>query len=704
MRSNNERNKVSGFKNAKNSNPVGNFLIDDIFAGIKDGKFRGKVEQLRSIEDKNAYAEAKTNLPSVTISGTFSQRNNKSLIKHSGLICLDIDNLDKVEMVKATIKNDRFVYAIFTSVSGNGLAIIVRIEPDQEKHFSAFQRLKDYFLMLYGIEIDKGCGDISRLRFLSYDPVMHINTKAEVFKVSASSSVPNKATDEVTRNEKGWFVDAMKGVGEGERDTMGTKLAGYLINKHIPEDVLGILSIWNKQNKPPLAETQIDKIVRSVTRYKQDTDWQTPISFDDYSRLPEFPTEALPLIGREMVEAVSRVNQVDKGLPGSMYLSVLSTCLSKKALVDLGTHKEPVNIYTCPILDPGERKTSTMNLMMTPIYEYQKRKAREVMGDEDDPPVYVVDDITSEALFKVMSENNERMSVISAEGGVFEVMAGRYNTNGNGNIDVYLKGHAGDPCSNHRISRKSQSMDSPCLTISLAVQRTIIKEIGNNKQFRGRGLLARFLYSNCKHQAGYRGRQKEAIPNAIIHKYKEHIRRLMELPLETVELNLSSGAQAAWDKFYDDVESFMQAGGILYELKDWGSKLPGTVARMAGLLHYAEHGQKGANKAINVGVVDASIAIGRYFLEHALASFGYMKEEPQIESAKKILEYLKHHKPERFKGRDILRNKNAFKKMEEIASGLKLLVERNYIREKERNTNRHGRPEATTYEVNPKSL
>ncbi len=262
MRSNNERNKVSGFKNAKNSNPVGNFLIDDIFAGIKDGKFRGKVEQLRSIEDKNAYAEAKTNLPSVTISGTFSQRNNKSLIKHSGLICLDIDNLDKVEMVKATIKNDRFVYAIFTSVSGNGLAIIVRIEPDQEKHFSAFQRLKDYFLMLYGIEIDKGCGDISRLRFLSYDPVMHINTKAEVFKVSASSSVPNKATDEVTRNEKGWFVDAMKGVGEGERDTMGTKLAGYLINKLMPEDVLGILSIWNKQNEPPMPEAQIDKIVK----------------------------------------------------------------------------------------------------------------------------------------------------------------------------------------------------------------------------------------------------------------------------------------------------------------------------------------------------------------------------------------------------------------------------------------------------------
>ena len=697
----NRKIKVSGFKNAKNVNPVGDFFIDDILAGIKDGKFRGKVEWLRSIKDKNAYAEAKTNLPSVTFSGIFSQRNKKSLIKHSGLVCLDIDNLEDVEAAKATIKKDSFVYAMFVSVSGKGLAIIVRIEPDQEKHFSAFQKLKDYFLMMYGIEVDNSCSDISRLRFLSYDPDMHLNTKAKVFKVSASSSIPKKTSDAASRNEKGWFVDAMKGVGDGERDAMGAKLAGYLINKHLPEDVNAILLAWNNQNKPPLSDAQIYKIAKSIARYKEDDDWQTPIPFDDCSRLPVFPTEALPLIGREMVEAVAKVNQVDKGLPGCMYLSVLSTCLSKKVIVDLGTHKEPVNIYTCPILDPGERKTSTMNLMMTPVYEYQKKKAREIIGDDEEPPVYVVDDITSEALFKVMAENNERMSLISAEGGIFEVMAGRYNSNGNGNIDIYLKGHAGDPCSNHRISRKSQSMESPCLTISLAVQRDIIKEIGGNRQFRGRGLLGRFLYSNCRHQAGYRRRQKETIPDNVVHEYKEHIRRLMELPLDTVELNLSPDAQVAWNTFYDDVESFMQAGGRLYELKDWGSKLPGAVARIAGLLHYAEYGHKGASKAIPAGIVNASVTIGRYFLEHALASFGYMREEPQIESAKKILEYLKQHKPESFKGRDILRNKNAFKKMEEIASGLKLLVERNYIREKEKNTNGYGRPEATSYEINP---
>ena len=704
LETNNERMKVSGFENATNVNPVGDFFIDDILVRIKDGKFREKVEQLRSIKDKNTYAEAKTNLPSVTFSGTFSKRNNKNLIKHSGLICLDIDNLDDVEKIKATIKEDRFVYAIFTSVSGKGLAVLIQIEPDQEKHFSAFQKLKDYFLMMYGLEADGSCSDISRLRFLSYDPNMHINSDAKIFKVNTVSSVPKRAPDKAPRNVKGWFIDAMTGVGEGERDTMGAKLAGYLINKHIPEDVRAILSAWNQQNEPPLSEAQLDKIVKSIARYKQDTGSQNPIPFDDYSRLPEFPTEVLPLIGREMVEAVSKVNQVDKGLPGSMYLSVLSTSLSKKVLVDLGTHKEPVNIYTCPILDPGERKTTTMNLMMAPVYEYQKKKAREIIGDDEEPPIYVVDDITSEALFKVMAENNERMSVVSAEGGIFQIMAGRYNANGNGNIDVYLKGHAGDPCSIHRISRESQSMDSPCLTISLAVQRDIIKEIGSNRQFRGRGLLARFLYSNCIHYSGYRKRQIEKIPDSIKQEFMSHIFGLMKMPLELQVIKLSPDAQQAWDSFYDEVECGMKPGGKLEGIKDWGSKLSGAVARIAGLLHCAEHGEQSINKSISVSIVDDSVAIGRYFLEHALATFGLMREEPQVEAAKKILEYLRHHKPNSFKGRDILRNKNVFKKMDEITSGLRLLVERNYIREKERNTNGYGRPEATTYEVNSKTL
>ncbi|GAX60551.1 hypothetical protein SCALIN_C13_0063 [Candidatus Scalindua japonica] len=425
-----------------------------------------------------------------------------------------------------------------------------------------------------------------------------------------------------------------------------------------------------------------------------ENEWQDPIPFDDFSKLPEFPTEMLPVTGRKMVEAVAEVNQVDKGLPGSMYLAALSTCLSKKCQVNLLTHTEPVNIFTCPILDPGERKTSTMNIMMAPIYEYQEEKAGEVTGDDEEAPVYIVDDITSEALFKLMTENNERMSVTSAEGGIFGIMAGRYNTNGNGNIDVYLKGHAGDPCSNHRIGRKSQSMRSPALTICLAVQQDIIKEIGRNKQFKGRGLIGRILYCYCQHRAGYRKRQKETISEELKQEYREHIISLMSVPLSLHNLELSSEAHVAWDEFHDDIEAEMKPGKQMSAMKDWGSKLPGAVARIAGLLHYAEKGQQATNNPISVNVVNGSAVIGAYYREHALATFGLMNESPEIESAKRILEYLIHHKPYTFTGRDVLRHKYALKTMGEVTPGLKLLIERSYIKEIEGTR-------TATFEVNP---
>ena len=536
------------------------------------------------------------------------------------------------------------------------------------------------------------------------DNVYSLDDLLEMIPGSFEDSVIDTSDDDSLK-------ELYNGSKEGSRNNNLTRLVGSWANDGLDfNECFQIACSVNSKNTPPLPDNEVKAIIRSILKkhnnekaeVNNSEEWQNPIPFDDYSNLPEFPSKALPVIGREMVEIVSKVAQVDKGLPGSMYLAALSTCLSKKVQVDLGTHTEPVNIYTCPILDPGERKTSTMKLMMSPIYEYQKEMADQVIDDEE-LPVYIVDDITSEALFKVMSENNERLSVISAEGGIFGIMAGMYNSNGNGNIDVYLKGHAGDPCSNHRISRGPQSMDSPSLTICLTVQRNIIRDIGVNRQFRGRGLLARFLYCNCVHHAGNRKRQSLEIPDGIKDKYRKHILELMEMTLDFHSLKLTTDAQELWDGFYNDNETEMKLGGQMESIKDWGSKLPGAVARISGLLHFAEHGQQAVNKSISVGIVGDSVTIGQYFQKHALATFGLMGENPEIESAKKILDYLMLNQKSKFKGRDVLRNKSAFKTMGDVTPGIRLLVERNYIREvNSEPLTKNGRPEAMIYEVNPK--
>ena len=136
-------------------------------------------------------------------------------------------------------------------------------------------------------------------------------------------------------------------------------------------------------------------------------------------------------------------------------------------------------------------------------------------------------------------------------------------------------------------------------------------------------------------------------------------------------------------------------------MTDWGSKLAGAVARIAGLLHFAEHGLKAVELPLSVNIVNASCVIGAYYKEHALATFGVMEAHVGIESAKKILDYLLRQSPVTFKGRDVLRHTN-FKTMDGVTLGLKILIERGYIREAEIIRSVMGRPEAMTYEVNPK--
>lgn len=478
-------------------------------------------------------------------------------------------------------------------------------------------------------------------------------------------------------------------------------------------------------------------------------DWPEPIPFNSYDTLPDFPIGALPDWGQQIVKTVSEVNQVDTGLTATIFLSVLSACLGKKIEIDLISHREPVNIYTAEILPVGERKSKTLNVMTEPLYQYQAQKQQEmaeIIGQalnshrireaklaklqkqaayannlieakkiESEaaelvkeitenpvsfPPVLIVDDITQEKTAILMAENGERLSILSTEGGIFGILAGRYNDKGI-NIDLFLKSHSGDPYSCYRVGRDAQTMQNPCLTICLTIQPDVIREVGNNNHFRGRGLLARFLYTHCKTQAGQRQRQVKAIPESLLNEYQRQIHSLLNIPSTTNILKLSSEGQAIWDSFYNDVESEMRTGGSLEYLKDWGSKLPGAVARIAGLLHLAEYGTEAVNKNISVNIVSGSCTIGGYFKEHASAVFGLMEADSRLETAKKILDYIKRHKPASFKGRDVLRHTN-LKTSDDVLEGLKILCERGFIKEDTLVYSGQGRPEAKGYKINPK--
>ncbi|WP_425466834.1 DUF3987 domain-containing protein [Peribacillus cavernae] len=69
-------------------------------------------------------------------------------------------------------------------------------------------------------------------------------------------------------------------------------------------------------------------------------------------------------------------------------------------------------------------------------------------------PRLITEDVTPEKLADLMAENNEKMALLSAEGGgIFNIMAGRYASDGKANLEIFLKGFSGDYCAVDRIGR-----------------------------------------------------------------------------------------------------------------------------------------------------------------------------------------------------------------------------------------------------------
>jgi len=109
------------------------------------------------------------------------------LKEYSGLLILDIDKLSSSQLsnIKQTAQGIAFTYCVFTSPSGNGLKILVKINSSQDHHKLVFNQVKKYYESVLNVNIDPSGKDITRLCFFSWDPNIYINNNAQVFRTTA---------------------------------------------------------------------------------------------------------------------------------------------------------------------------------------------------------------------------------------------------------------------------------------------------------------------------------------------------------------------------------------------------------------------------------------------------------------------------------------------------------------------------------------
>jgi putative DNA primase/helicase len=481
------------------------------------------------------------------------------------------------------------------------------------------------------------------------------------------------------------------------------------------------------------------------------------IPFEKIS-VPSIEASLLPSWAGEYAGQLASSIQVPDELAISAVLGVVSTAVARKFRIEVKPgYEEPLNLYQLAALESGERKSPTLAKAKEPLMDWEERKARELSPvieqaksdsktaekevetlraraakekylserekintqireiEKNTPkipniPRLLADDITPERAAGIMAENDERIGILSAEGGIFETLGGRYSNN-IPNFDLFLKGHCGDSVHVDRKSSNPIFLRNPAITMCISPQPAVLRALASRPEFRGRGLLARFFYYLPQSRLGYRSLDTSPISQTAEDAYHRGIQTLLDYPWnkdahgEKVPhiLQLSEQAYESWREFSEKVEEHLRPGGQFEPVKDWAGKLPGGAARLAGIFHLINHAGTSIPSLVGPDMMERALDMSTLLTQHARAAFGLMGADAAIETAKHILEWIERRKLEEFSQRDChYALQGRYPKIENITPGLKILQERYYIAPISVEYQGRGRPKSPVYVVNPR--
>jgi replicative DNA helicase len=433
--------------------------------------------------------------------------------------------------------------------------------------------------------------------------------------------------------------------------------------------------------------------------------------------LPAFPLASFGNWAGKYAAAIAQETQTPVDLAGLFILGALSACVGGRVAVNPhGSWFEPVNVYALVAMSPANRKSAVVSLVTQPIYDFEREllatyhaawAGADIPGASP-PPRLVADDVTPESAATLLAENGGALAIISAEGDLIGALSGRY-TAGVPNLNLFLKGHAGDELRVDRIGRPTEIVQRPALTIAIAAQPSVVDTLVASPAFRDRGLSARFLYCQPTSMVGTRAFAPPPVPARLAKRYRTAITRLLEWRMahadgDPLVLGLDQGALAVLKELSERLEPELGEFGALEGMADWGGKLVGAVVRIAGLLHLADAAaekQCAPLSVISGATMRRAVAFADYLTIHARHAFRYVDDDPVREGARKILRWFDHRQVNAATKRDLHNGlRSHFNRAAELDPCLALLVDEGLLHEAKTDTiGKPGRPSSPRYRL-----
>ena len=486
----------------------------------------------------------------------------------------------------------------------------------------------------------------------------------------------------------------------------------------------------------------VDEILKDVTDIKQSFEWGEVIELSDKAG-DSFPTGKFPDWIEDYVNEVSSAVQSPKDMSYALAIGVLSTALTKRFKVNLSNAQTVhLNSYTVVIADSGERKSATFDPFIEPVHLFEKelqkdmkeqisrreayrksleikRKAVETLISKqydgkaktdknkvaelteelneiiyelsDHPPIatpmITIGDTTPEKFAKILHDQNETISIASAESTFFSDFAGAYNSN-TPRQELILGAYSGDP---HKVSRVNEQsdgivLDKPLANVLVMVQPAVLETI--NPALKGRGLLNRFFYYKPASMVGYRKIEDRDIDETVKARYFNNVYQMLRLKQDDKALRLSSEAKKVYQSFATNTEHDLREGNVLHDIQGWANRLSTSVVKIAGLMHVAENIATPTEipTEINAETMLKAIDLSSYMVNQMKSVTQLMEVDEVHRIAKNFVDKIKNNK--KFKGKSEIpaRELKGSVNWQGAADGaikdeaLRILAEHNYIR------------------------
>lgn len=418
----------------------------------------------------------------------------------------------------------------------------------------------------------------------------------------------------------------------------------------------------------------------------------------DRTEAAPYPAEHLGERMERAVRAIVKRVQLPDAIAAHSVLAAVAVAVQSHVMVELPTkQKKPVSLFLATVADSGDRKTTSDQIAMAPINDYEldlgsdyqrdkliqssvfavwksskdeiakvhKDKGASFIAEEvkrlGDPPaepslpMIVVPPGSTQGVLWALEKGRPSIGLFLNEGGSWLGSWAMQDEQRTATISAYSELWDGQTIKMLTKGAGFTSLPNRAFSFHVMFQPVYAETMFADDEMRGQGFINRVLAVAPTSIAGERFKDvNEVEPDWVeqdIGDYHEALSRIVRAPLPvTVDspamgltgrrvMTFSPEAEAMFWQFYNHVEGQQAKGGALERVRGFAGKAVEQAGRLATIIRVFEVGMR--DLVISAEDMGRAIALMNFYIDEALRLADVDSEDPMVRDAQLLSDWLR---------------------------------------------------------------